>query len=239
MRSFRGRLVASLAAVFVLALLSAGIATAHVVEHAGPFTIEVGWQHEPTYVGEANGVQVIISEGEGKPITDLAPDDLKVVVSTGDQQSGELTFDPGFDPEEMEGNLGEYDAAIVPTAPGDYTFHITGSVHGQAVDITVTSGAETFNTVVGTSDIEFPAKLPTTPEIVTRLDRLDSRVASVAQAPTGPTQADVDAATASAGEAKSAANTALLIGGGLGAVGIVVALAALVVAGRQRRREVA
>jgi hypothetical protein len=239
MPSFRSRLVASLAAVFVLALLSAGIAAAHAVEHAGPYTIEVGWQHEPTYVGEANGVQVIISEGEDTPITDLGADDLKVVVSTGDQQSGELTFEPGFDPEELEGNLGEYDAAIVPTAPGDYTFHVTGSIHGQSVDITVTSGDETFNTVVGTSDIEFPAKLPTVPEIVTRLDRLDSRVATVGQAPTGPTQAAVDAAAASASDAKSAADTALLVGGGLGAAGVVVALAALAVALRQQRRTTA
>jgi hypothetical protein len=239
MRSFRSRLVGSLAAVFVLALLSAGIAAAHAVEHAGPYTIEVGWQHEPTYVGEANGVQVIISQGEGKPITDLGADDLKVVVSTGDQQSGELTFEPGFDPEEMTGNLGEYDAAIVPTAPGDYTFHVTGSVHGQSVDITVTSGGDTFNTVVGTSDIEFPTKLPSVSEIVTRLDRLDSRIATAAQAPTGPTQADVDAAAASASDAKSAANTALLVGGGLGAIGIVVALGALAYAGRLRRRATA
>ena len=236
MRSFRSRLVASLAAASVLALFSAGIAAAHAQEHAGPYTIEVGWQHEPTYVGETNGVQVIVSEGEGKPITDLGADDLKVVVSTGDQQSGELTFEPGFDPVELDGNLGEYDAAIVPTAPGDYTFHVTGSIHGQAVDITVTSGDETFNTVVGTSDIEFPATLPTVPEIVTRLDRLDSRVAAAAQAPSGPTQAAVDAAAASASDAKSAANTALLVGGGLGAIGIVVALGALAYAMRLRRR---
>jgi hypothetical protein len=203
------------------AALAAGSASAHVVEHAGPYTLEIGWQHEPTFVGEANGVQLIVHDRADKPVTDLKADDVKVVVSTAGQQTGELTFETGFDAEEMEGPLGEYDAAILPTAPGDYTFHITGAIHGQKVDITVSSGDETFDSVKGTADIEFPAKLPTVPEIVTRLDRIDARLAAP---PSGPTQAAVDAAQASAADARSAADRALLVGGGLGALGLIVGL---------------
>jgi hypothetical protein len=203
------------------AALAVGSASAHVVEHAGPYTLEIGWQHEPTFVGEANGVQLIVHDRAGKPVTDLKGDDVKVVVSTAGQQTGELAFEPGFDAEEMEGPLGEYDAAILPTAPGEYTFHITGAIHGQKVDITVTSGDETFDSIKGTADIEFPAKLPTLTEISTRLDRIDARLAA---APTGPTQAAVDAAQASAADARSAADRALLAGGGLGALGLVVGL---------------
>lgn len=248
MSRLRTRLLPSLAAAGLLAIAVAGPVAAHVVEHAGPYTIEIGWQHEPTYVGEANGVQVIIHDQDDKPVTDLKEDDLKAVVSTGGQQTGELTFAPGFDPEEMEGNLGEYDAAILPTAPGDYTFHITGAIHGSAVDFTVTSGAETFDTVKGTSDIEFPTKLPTIPEIVTRLDRLDARVASTPApsaptAPTGPTQESVAAAQASAADAKVAADDAkaaadrsLLIATAVGAAGLIVAVVALAVAVRSNRR---
>jgi hypothetical protein len=214
------------------AALAAGSASAHVVEHAGPYTLEIGWQHEPTFVGEANGVQLIVHDRADKPVTDLKEDDVKVVVSTAGQQTGELTFEPGFDAEEMEGPLGEYDAAILPTAPGEYTFHLTGAIHGQKVDITVTSGDETFDSVKGTADIEFPAKLPTVPEIVTRLDRIDARLAAP---PSGPTQAAVDAAQASAADARSAADRALLVGGGLGALGLVVGLLGVGLAFRASR----
>ncbi len=231
----RRRLVAvSMASAAALALTSAGAVAAHAVEHAGPYTIEVGWQHEPTYVGESNGVQVIVTDADDKPVVDLTADDLKVVVSTGGQQSQELTFDPGFDPEEMEGPLGEYDAAIMPTAPGDYTFHVTGAIHGTPVDLTVTSGDETFNTVEGTSDIQFPTTLPTIAEIATRLDQVDSRVVN-AQTASGPTQASVDAVTTAASDAQAAADRALLVAGGIAVVALLVGAAGFLMAVRASR----
>jgi len=217
-----------------LALLGNATALAHVVEHAGPYTLEIGWQHEPTYVGDPNGVQVIVHDANDEPVTDLAETDLKVVVSTGGQQTAELTFQPGFDLEEMEGPLGQYDAAIVPTAPGDYTFHLTGSIHGQAVDFTVTSGDKTFDVVKGTTDIEFPTKLPTVTEMATRLDRIDARLQALPQS--GPTQADVDAAKASAKDARDAAQQALLVGAGVGLAGVLVGALGVFLALRARPR---
>ena len=234
MRSHRLRTAGSIAAAGLLLLLGTGTAAAHVVEHAGPYTLEIGWQHEPTYVDESNGVQVIVTR-DSKPVNDLAADDLKVVVITGSQQSGELTFDPGFDPIELDGPLGEYDAPIVPTAVGDYSFHLTGSIHGQAVDITVASGPETFDTVKGTSDLQFPDKLPTLPELVTRLDRIDARTTS-STAPAGPSQASVDAAAAQASSAQAAADRALIVGGGIGVVGLLVGAAGVILAMRATRR---
>ena len=216
MGNLRARGAISATFAVLLSLLVASVATAHVVKQAGPYTLEIGWQHEPTYVGEANGVQVIIHDADDQPITDLATDDLKVVVSTGDQQTGELTFEPGFDLAEGDGNPGEYNAPIMPTAPGDYTFHLTGAIHGEAVDITVTSSDETFDTVRGTSEIQFPAKLPAVPDLVTRLDRVDARLTS-------------------AEGAQTTADRALLVGGGLGLLGVLVGAAALLVARRAAR----
>jgi hypothetical protein len=226
-------MTAAVATAGALAAFAPASVSAHVVEHAGPYTLEIGWQHEPTYVGEANGVQLIVHDAADKPVIDLKVDDVKVAVSTASQQSGELTFEPGFDPEEMEGPLGEYDAPILPTAPGDYTFHITGAIHGTKLDITVTSGDATFDTVKGTADIEFPTKLPTLPEVVTRLDRVDARLAAAQSA---PTQAAVDAAQASAADARAAADRALLVGGSLGAVGLVVGLLGVAIGYRALRR---
>ena len=215
----------------VAALLLAGIAQAHGVEHAGPYTLEIGWQREPTYVGESNGVQMIVHDAADKPVTDLKEDDVKVVVSTGGQQTAQLTFAPGFDLAEGSGNLGEYNAPIVPTAPGVYTFHLTGAIHGQAVDITVTSSEETFDAVKGAADIQFPTKLPTLTELVTRLDRIDARLSSG----TGPTQADVDAARLSAAEAHQAADRALIVGSAIGLAGLIVGAWAFLVARRGAR----
>ena len=145
----------------------------------------------------------------------------------------ELTFAPGFDLEEGFGTPGEYNAAIVPTAPGDYTFHITGAIKTTKVDISVTSSEQTFDSVEGTSDIEFPTKLPTLAEIVTRLDRIDARVSTPSG---GPAQADVDAAMATAADARQAADRALVAGLGIGALGVVAAAAALLLGVRATRR---
>jgi hypothetical protein len=224
MSSLRARGAISATIAVLIGLLLAGVAYAHVVKQAGPYTLEIGWQHEPTYVGEANGVQVIVHDADENPITDLGTDDLKVVVSTGDQQTGELTFDPGFDLEEGEGPLGEYNAPIMPTAPGDYTFHITGDIHGEAIDITVTSSDETFDTVKGTADIQFPTKLPALPDLVTRLDRIDVRLPNNV----GPSQEAVDAA-------QQRADLALMVGGGLGLLGVLIGVSSLIF-GRGRTR---
>lgn len=224
------RAVAATFAV-VATLLLVAVADAHVVKQAGPYTLEIGWQHEPTYVGEANGVQMIVHDADEKPITDLAADDVKVVVSTAGKQTAELAFEPGFDLAEGSGNLGEYNAPIMPTAPGDYTFHLTGAIHGQNVDITVTSSDETFDTVKGTSEIQFPSRFPTLSELLTRLDRIDSRLANGPL----PTQAAVDTAQQTATDARQAADRALLVGAGIGLAGVLVGAWSLLVARRTVR----
>jgi hypothetical protein len=220
------RLAPLLAAAGLLAL-SAGGAAAHVIEHAGSYTVALGWQHEPAYVGSQNAVQVIVTNGAAKAVTDLGAEDLTVVVSTGGQQSAALTFDSGFDPDTGLGTPGEYDAQLLPTSPGAYTFHLKGTIHGAPIDVTETSSDKTFNIVNGTTDVEFPVKLPTMAEVSTRLDRIDTRIAALGTT-SGPTQASVDAATAAAVDARAAADRALVIGAAVGGLGLLVGLLALV-----------
>lgn len=237
MLKLRSRSLVGLAsASLLIALALAPAASAHTPHAVGEYQLEIGWLHEPALVAQPNAVQVTIVDGAGKPVTDLALDVLSVVVSTAGQDGPSLSLLPAFDAEEGLGPLGEYDAVLVPTAPGDYTFHIKGSIHGTAVDITVASGAETFDPVVASTDLEFPAKLPNLTEVATRLDRIDARVAALQSA--NPGSAALDAANAAVLAAKSAADTAnqaLLLGGLMGGGGIVLALLALVVAARARR----
>ena len=216
-------IVRPLAAVSIgLALVAsqALIASAHVVESAGPYKLEIGWHVEPTYVDQPNAVEVTISDAQDQPVTDLGATDLSAVISSTGQSTAKIPFVPAFDLEENDGVPGQYIAALVPTAPGDYTFELVGTIHGTNVDVTVSSGDKTFDPVKGTSDLEFPVKLPTMDEVSTHLDRLDSR--------------GQNAGTA-ASDAQSAADRALLIGGGAGLLGLVVGAVALVVAMRSRR----
>jgi hypothetical protein len=208
-----------------LSIVAAVPAAAHVPEKAGDYTIEVGWKIEPALVGQQNAVIAIVTDPEGDPVLDLPDDALQVVVSTGGHQSDPLKFEPGFDPQEKTGPLGQYEATIVPTAPGGYDFHITGAIHGQPVDVTVTSD-KTQEPVAGTSDLEFPTKLPSPADIATRLDRLDARIQALG---TGASQADVDAARADA-------QRALLVGGGLGFLGLIVGSLGVLMAARARPR---
>jgi hypothetical protein len=217
-----------------LSLAAAPAALAHTEQHVGDFHVLIGWLNEPSLVGQPNAVQLTITDHDGKPVTDLGADDLKVVVSTAGQDSDALPVTPGFDLEEGFGTPGEYLAELIPTAPGDYTFHITGKIHGTAADVTVTSGPETFDPIEGTSDLEFPVKQPTLTEVGTRLDRIDGRIAALQSAAPGADA--IAAANAAATAAQSAADRALLVGVLVGGLGLVIALVAVLLAVRASRR---
>ncbi len=210
------RLGVALSAAAIALLLITGVADAHVVKTFGTYSVALGWLHEPTYVGEQNAVQVVIRDAAGKPVTDLNDGDLKVTVSVGGQTSDALPLLNTYDPDTGLGIAGDYEAPIIPTAPGDYSFHLTGTIHSTAVDETAVSSDSTFNSAVGATGIQFPNQLPALTDIVTRLDRIDARLAS----PTPAARTD---------------NGALLAGVGVGTVGLLVGLLALAIAIRGRR----
>ncbi len=213
------RLGVALAASAIATLLISGVADAHVVKSFGTYSVALGWVHEPTYVGQQNAVQVVVKDAAGKPVTDLADGDLKVTISVGGQTSAALDLLNTYDPDTGLGVAGDYEAPIIPTAPGDYTFHLTGSIHASPVDETAVSSDSTFNSAIGATGIQFPNQLPALTDIVTRLDRIDARLASPAPAAT-TTGTDNSAVAASAG---------------LGILGLLVGLLALAVAIRGRR----
>jgi len=233
------------AAAGILTIALAGATQAHVLKDFGPYSVALGWSVEPTYVGQVNAVQVVVKDKQGKAVTDLADGDLKVVVSIGGQDSSTLSLDNKFDADTGLGIPGDYEAPLTPTAPGDYTFHLTGKLHGQAVDETATSSDSTFNSAVEATDVEFPNKLPSLTEITTSLDRINARLSAspspaasaAAPAPTvdvGLSDA-VTAAHASASQARDAASNALVVGVFVGALGVILGGAALVLVVRRRQ----
>jgi hypothetical protein len=231
-----------------IAIAVSGMASAHVVKQFGTYSVALGWLSEPAYVGERNAVVVIIKDGGGNPVDDVASGDLTVTVSAGGQTTGALPLNPSFDADTGLGMHGQYTADLIPTIPGDYTFHLEGKVHDAAVDETATSSDTTFNAVEDPASVQFPVKIPTTSEISAKVDRLGARVQSAADAASaaaGSIQSATDTATAAqtaaaaaqtaAANAASQASQALLVGLLVGGAGVVIGLVGVVLALRTRK----
>ena len=217
------RVAAAVAAVSAVLLAIATPAFAHEVRKVGAYQLTVGWQHEPVYAGTQNAVQIFIHDANGQPVDDLGnPVTLKVQVIFGSKTSEVLDLEPSFDADTGLGTHGEWDAAITPTEPGNYTFHLTGSIHGQTIDQKFTSGDETFNPVDAPATIEFPTKTPSAQEQAAAITRL--------QATTADAASDASSAKDSASTATTLAIVGIVVAVVLGGVAI-----GLAVSGRKGR----
>ncbi|MFW6174407.1 MAG: hypothetical protein ACOC5K_01380 [Chloroflexota bacterium] len=151
--SLRSKIVMA-ALVFALAAVSAAGVSAHEQRDAAGYSWVVGFAEEPAFEGEPNGVSVRISDpssgDDAAPVEGLA-DTLQVEVThipTGDSRTmdlGAVFNDPG-----------QYVADFIPTAPGAYRFHFTGSIEGTEVDEVFESGPDTFDVVTGAEEVQFP-----------------------------------------------------------------------------------
>jgi hypothetical protein len=147
----------------------AASAPAHVRTVSGPYRIELGWADEPAYSGVRNAVDVGIEDAAGDPVAD-SHGSLRVEVSFGSTRRT-LALTPAGQP-------GRYVAAIVPTRPGSYAFHVMGVLRGRAVDVAATCSDETFECVQGAAAIEFPAAEPSGADLDRKLERDLARAAA-------------------------------------------------------------
>ena len=219
MRQVRAAPAVLLVAAAAVLLAGPGVGRAHETRPVGENEVVVGWLDEPAFAGFKNAVQVQVRAG-GAPVEGA---ELEVVVLFGGPDAEERT-----DPMPLEpalGSPGEYRASLIPTRPGTYTFHVTGSVGGQALDETFTSGEQTFDDVREAAGAEFPAQDPSRGELAERLDRLDARLQELPQ----EVAADVRASLAS-GEAADEDGGSSVLPGALSILAVVLGAAALVVA---------
>jgi hypothetical protein len=192
---------------------TAAPASAHVLKTVGPYHLLIGFGNEPTYAGTQNSVFLLLTNAKtGAPIVDEAlGDTLKVAVRFG-TQTKQLPLVSSFDPDSGQGTKGVYNAYFIPTAPGDYTFHFSGSIHTTKVNVTVTSSPTTFDSAHDPAGIEFPQQVPSNLQLAQRQAADSARMS-----------AGIQAADSKAGPA-----TAALI---LGIAGLVVGAAGLCVGG--------
>lgn len=199
MKSFVTRAVLSCTGVLVLLALAVP-AHAHERRTEGGVEAVVGWVAEPAYIGFPNAVELRISDEAGEPIADLGADELQVEVAFGDQKTAPLPLNPAFN------RPGEYRAPLIPSRAGEYSFRFFGTINGEPYDQTYVSGEDTFDSPRNPADVSFPAQDPTAGELASRIEQL-----SAAQGDSG---------------SDGSGNTGM-IGIGLGALALLVALGAM------------
>jgi hypothetical protein len=147
--------------LFVL-LLAAHTAYAHESRMVGPYQFVVGFITEPAFEGQKNGVSLRITEGEGE---DAVP-----VEGVEETLQVEVTHVPSGASQTMElraifGDPGHYTNDWIPTAPGQYRFHFTGTVEDTTVDEVFESGPDTFGSVQPVEELYFPEAPPAAREL--------------------------------------------------------------------------
>lgn len=186
-------------AAFAMLIVGMGVASAHEHRTIGDYTFVVGFLNEPAIVEEPNGLDLRVSKGhedQAPPVEGLDKT-LKAEVINGGQTMP-LEISPVFN------KLGSYKATFIPTAEGDYTFHIFGTIGGQPVDEKFTSSPTTFSSVESRSALTFPVKVEPV-----------SKVAATATA---------------ADNAADSAKMYGLAGLGVGVLGLIVGIAAIMTA---------
>jgi hypothetical protein len=158
----RVRRIGPIVLCVALLLLTGTPVAAHESRQVGTYTLEVGLLDEPVYVGQRSGLDLIVTRA-GNPVVGLDRT-LRADVSY-ETFTMALTIEP-----KGAGEAG-YAATFIPTAAGEYTFHLTGTIEGTPVDQSFSSGPTTFDEVRETASGEFPGALPTLAELAAQSKR--------------------------------------------------------------------
>jgi hypothetical protein len=211
------RAAAAFGAAVLAIIVAAPPSLAHGSHEEGDHKFVIGFADEPAYTGSPNAVQVIVTH-DGEPVTEGVQ--LQVTVSFGDA-STDLRLLPAF------GEPGDYRADLVPSEPGAYTFHVTGTVEGEEVDIELTSGPDTFSEVTSLTEAAFPpVNAPSNEDLADRLEQESERLAAAAEDVVAAAEA-ASSASDDASSARTMAMVALVVG--------VVGLATGIAAARRKR----
>ena len=145
----KSRLFIAFVATLLIAFYIHTVASAHGKTTVGDYDLEIGFHDEPVVVGMPNSLDLFVTNSKtGEKVNNLQ-----------DTLTAELIFGPSkktFKLEPQEGQDGAYTAFVIPTAVGDYTWHITGNINGTPVDVSMTSSPDTFNSAEAASVYAFP-----------------------------------------------------------------------------------
>jgi hypothetical protein len=198
---------------------------AHVEMVQGDIRILAGWTNEPPIVGQLNEIVLIVTRvSDGQPINN-ALSQVAVTVNKG-TESKSLQFQPTEE-------SGTYTAETLPTEPGQYAVVMNGTIAGQTIDGQIQiedvedTARFTFPPASASSSNEIPQEvIEQLQTVITGLTAQIDEANVVAEDARNATLS----ATESAQEARLAGDRAYLfgmIGIGVGAAGIAIAVVAL------------
>jgi hypothetical protein len=137
-------------AAFALVALAPTIASAHEKRQVGNYTFVVGFLSEPPIVDQPNSIDLTVTDSNNQPVTGLEKTLKAQIIYGGSTEDVALT--PRFNAP------GKYNGYVIPTKTGTWKFHFTGTINGDNVDQTFTSGPNTFGDVQSTDTTQFPVK---------------------------------------------------------------------------------
>ena len=172
LRISRGAIVlAVLLAVGAETMVAPAPALAHERRAVGEYTFIVGFLKEPAFEGETNGIDLRVQRtADGQPVEGLEQT-LKAEVVVGPNRMA-VPLRPRFQ------QPGAYNGEFVPTRPGTYAFHFTGTIHGLPVDETFESGPGRFNDVQAVTPLQFPDKVPAGTDLQRALAAAEGRAST-------------------------------------------------------------
>lgn len=136
-------------------------ALAHTRVEIGPYTVVVGWLHEPPIVGERNAFAIEIMQA-GAPVEGAeAGLDMEVLY-------GGRTYRANLSPATTSGS---YTADIFPTVRGQYEVRLFGTLGDIVIDETVEP-----EEVFAADRLQFPEAQPDPRDLQAQLDTLQGQV---------------------------------------------------------------
>ena len=174
MSYFTRLLMALGVAVALLAVLVPTAALAHEKRAIGKYTFVVGFVNEPTIQDQPNGIDLTITDANGKPVTD-ADKTLKVAISYAGGTPKEFPLVASDE------EPGKYSASFIPTKAGSYSFIFSGSINGDPINATFQSGPNTFDDVISPTDEQFPVAVPAPADLSQQTQAADATAQAALQ----------------------------------------------------------
>jgi hypothetical protein len=199
-------------------------ALAHITKAFGNYLVEVGWNNEPPLTGQMNQPIIVVVKGshlEGDQPVINALANMTIMV-----KFGTITKPLDFLPSSSVN--GQYVASLVPTQPGTYSLAMSGTIEDQPVNADIPlDEVQSIDTVsfpiIGTSggsNAAFSSQLGTI------INQLTSDITDAKNTVNSAAQ-NYQAAAKSIKDQKDAVDRLYMIsmvGIGLGAAGIVIAV---------------
>jgi hypothetical protein len=139
----------SFSVVAILLLVLPVSTLAHGTVQVGDYELVIGFHSEPVYQGEPNSLDLFVTNTKTNEKVNGLEDSLQVEIIHGASKKT-LKLEPQEDLD------GAYTADVIPTATGDYTWHVFGKIGETPVDVSMTSAPDTFNPVEPKSNASFP-----------------------------------------------------------------------------------